>query len=346
MLNLKEKFSRRRFLTEIIAPAALAAAYPASVSALVTAKSNKAEFPLHFTDITGLGPEVETDTIFEYFVPLHSEQILPSSRLSSLEKTSVENALRSAFRNDNLPWHDEYEIAFSFQHYGVPHQSRELNELVNYCETSTDYIKSHFSGLFTPNVNWSLLDGGINHNHHGFYGYVGRFTYYVVKAYVSNMEDDGETPYLVQAQPIERAINHIRSGDHHSPDAGTIFLVPGISSMVSPFSEFIHLTFHEGAQRYSKEITPQVGPVQAREQARNVTESLVESLSITMAKQFIHEIGHDEKLQTIQYMADNLATKFTYMPQISKHIQRSGIQNVIDSVQNSPVDFYTLIEQT
>ncbi len=339
MTTVSKKFTRRHFLRHALLPATALLTTPLTALASNPQRRSRT-FPLYFTEITGLGPEVSTDTILERFTPLHPELALPAPQISAPQRRDIKMALESAFRQENVPWQDDYQVSFVYQHYGVPHQSRELSELIQYSDAATCYLESQFSRLFTPRITWQLLpESGELVTQNNFTGYAGRFTYHLVKAFVNNAPDAANPPYLVHARPIERAINYIKSGTTLTPDSGMIFLVPGVSAMVAPFSEFIHLTFHKSAELQIANLAPEMGMDQARQYAHNVTESLVESLSYSIARLFILEIGHEEKLPTLQYMADNLATKFSYMPLINQMIDTLGVQQVIDIALDNPKDF-------
>ena len=339
MSRISAASSRRDFLRSTLAPGFLLALTPFKSSAVSMIASKAASLPLYFTEITGLGPELPTATILERFTPLHPELELPTDRMPNRKSAAIKTALQNAFHKSGLPWKEHYEVAFSYQHYGVPDQSRELAELVRYSEAATNYLKSRYTGLFTPKIQWQLLPEHYPIENDRFAGYVGRFTYHLVKAYVSNIDMDEPAPYLAHAQPIERAINYIQGGKQETPSAGTIFLVPGISSMMAPFSELIHLSFHASAQAQISELSKTMDAGAARQHVRNVTESLVESLSYSIAESFMHDIEHTEKLPTIKYMADNLAAKFSYMPQITRTIKARGVQSVINEVQDDMTDF-------
>ncbi|MDX2507499.1 MAG: hypothetical protein QNL62_23910, partial [Gammaproteobacteria bacterium] len=229
---LPKGITRRNFIAYAALHSSLALLLPRSASALCSTIREPIHNKYLFSDQSGLGPEINAPIIEEQFCALHQEEALPPPSPDSQQHKEVTQLLKSEFEKAGLDWNDEYQIEFTFQHYGVPNDSSYVSELLEYCERANDFLYNHLSNLLEVEVDWQpLLYGGphTDRQHIGFRGFVGRYTYYVLRVSVSGQASN-DLPYLVSAQPLERAINHIVDGKRHMPTKGMIYIIPGSTS--------------------------------------------------------------------------------------------------------------------
>jgi hypothetical protein len=300
---------------------------------------------LEFADRHGLGPEMDAPDVERYCQPLHQEKLLSPTAVDQNILATATQILKFQVRDAGLQWHEDYQVGFTYQHYGVPDNSELTDPLLAYCEYVNDYAHAKLPHMFNAKVHWQPLThddavGGVP----AFRGFVGRYTYYVVRAVVLNPHSGGELPYLVQASPVERAIHYIESGESAAPKRGTLYIIPGTTSLVAPFSELLHLTFHEPSQRYATELTSSLGEVQAKERARIAGETVNEAAAIVLASEFLQKMGHSERLPTVKFMTDNLSDTYGYLPKAIAYMRRNSVQDAVDMYFDNPARFMASIE--
>ncbi|WP_455200138.1 hypothetical protein, partial [Kaarinaea lacus] len=255
-INWNTGISRRKFLSYLTVPTVMSIARPGSLLAMSEVKSPDVPDSWAFVDREGLGPRVDAPIVEKFFYPLHSEQTIATQIYQPNEVDMIKSILRSEFEREGYDWDDAYELSYSYQHFGVPDDSSYGPQLVNYCERVFDFLYSRLDGLFNVDMSWQLLPSESYQESvedDVFLGNVGRYTYYVMRVFVDHPELDG-LPSLINAQPMERAIHYIVDGEFYLPKRATLYVIPGQTSLVAPFSELLHLTFHAPSQDYAKEL--------------------------------------------------------------------------------------------
>jgi hypothetical protein len=300
---------------------------------------------LDFADRHGLGPEMDAPDVERYCRPLHQEKLLSPSAVEQNTLATATQILQFQVRDAGLQWHEGYQVGFTYQHYGVPANSELTDPLLAYCEYVNDYAHANLPNMFNAQVRWQPLTQddrvvGVP----AFRGFVGRYTYYVMRAVVLNAQSADELPYLVQASPVERAIHYIESGESAAPKRGTLYIIPGTTSLVAPFSELLHLTFHEPSQRYATELRNRVGEDQAKERARIAGETVNEAAAIVLATELLQKMGHGERLSTVKFMASNLSDTYGYLPKAIAYMRHNSVQNAVDMYFDNPARFMASIE--
>jgi len=334
--------SRRSFLSYLAVPATLSLVTPACMMA--TSKDNTARQvnDLAFVDRDGLGPRVDAPTVQHYFAPLHAEQPLTTQLYVPEELEHIKSVLKSEFEYAGFSWDESYTVSFSYQHFGVPDDNvQNCQQLLAYCQRVQDYLYTRLDGLYDVNMSWNMLPRDpvrVDEMQHGFQGSVGRYTYYVLRAFVDHPELDG-LPSLVNAQPLNRAIHYIVGGESSLPKRANLYIIPGETSLVAPFSELLHLTFHAPSQNYAVELGKSLPEDLAHRYALDAGETINEATAIFLAKEYIARYGASERMPTINAMADNLNGRFNYLNGAIAYINRNGLQKSVDTYLESPGRF-------
>ncbi len=349
----KHRVSRRDFLSFVTFNAAkvvvATAVLPAPVFAVSQALQANTKNPhLGFADRDGLGPDMDAPDVERLYCPLHEEKLLPESTVDQKIRRAVKEVLKSEFQNANLDWHENYEVGFTYQHYGVPDDNDQTDPLLKYCNDADEFSRTRLKDIFDAEVTWDRL----THDQSivglpAFHGFVGRYTYYVTRAVVLG-EGSTDLPYLVQSWPVERAIHFIVTGNSEVaiPKRGTLYVIPGTTSLVAPFSELLHLTFHEPSQRYAAELSGTLKHDQAQEQARVVGETVNEAAAILLATEFIQKLGCGERLPTINFMANDLSDTYGHLPKAIAFMKRTSVQSAVDIFLDSPAAFLAQINNS
>ena len=347
----KHQISRRDFLSFVTLNAVAAAALPVPVFAIsqIAAQANRKNSLLNFVDRDGLGPDMDAPDVERLCSPLHEEKLLPKSSVDEKTRLAVKEVLQIEFQNASLDWHDDYQVGFTYQHYGVPDDHEQTTPLLKYCNDAGEFSRTKLKDMFNAEVTWNRLTHeqtivGLP----SFHGFVGRYTYYVTRAVVLGAEDSSDLPYLVQSWPVERAIHYIVAANTavSKPKRGTLYVIPGTTSLVAPFSELLHLTFHEPSQRYAEELSNTLNEDQAQEQARVAGETVNEAAAIMLASEFIQELGCGDRLPTINFMAKDLSDTYGYLPKAITFMKQTSVQSAVDIFLDSPANFLAKINNS
>ncbi|MDX2463372.1 MAG: hypothetical protein QNK31_02570, partial [Porticoccus sp.] len=148
-----------------------------------------------------------------------------------------------------------------------------------------------------------------------------------------------DLPYLVSAQPLERAINHIVDGKRHMPTKGMIYIIPGSTSLVAPFSELMHLTLHAASQRYADELSQSMPRAEAQRHARVAGETANEAAATLLASEFLRTHNCKEKLSTVNLVARSMASQYPFVPSAISYMKQHGLQPSLNLFQSSPSEF-------
>ena len=343
----KAGVSRRKFLSYLSLPAALYFANPRSLLAGTTRTYGSTADLLTFADRVGLGPNIDAPVVQSSYCPLHVEQPITGEIFLPDELVMMKSLLRSEFEYDGIAWDDAYELSYSFQHFGVPDDSEQGKHLLAYCQRVHDFLYSRLSGLFDVNMSWGLLDKHGNHDtvsKSQFSGQVGRYTYYVLRVYVDHPSLD-DLPSLVNAQPLDRAIHYIVGDQSSLPKHASLYVIPGATSLVAPFSELLHLTFHAPSEQYAEELARTISEDKARQEAIDAGETINEATAILLAKEYINKYGSSERIVTINNMAHSLNSRFRHLDKAIAYIDRNGIQNSLDLYLESPSSFISRVSK-
>ena len=339
---LLKRITRRNFIAYTAIHSSLALFFPSRVFALCSTATKPIHNKYLFSDQSGLGPEINAPIIEQRFCALHQEEAVPQPSVNSQQYKAAALLLKNEFEKAGLAWDDSYQIALTFQHYGVPEDSSYVSELLEYCERVNDFLYNRLTNLLEVDVDWQRLFHGGPHtdrSHIGFRGFVGRYTYYVLRVTVCGESSNIDLPYLVSAWPLERAINHIVGGASHTPTKGIIYIIPGATSLVAPFSELMHLTLHAASQRYADELSKNMPREVALKFARVAGETANEAAATLLATEFLRIQNCKEKQPMIDLVAQSMASQYPFVTRAIAYMKQHGLQPALNLYQNSPSEF-------
>ncbi len=334
-------FTRRKFLQQLTAVAA-AGVVPWSLGhAAVNTRDAKA---LSFVDLNGFGPQMSGPSVTERFIPLHSPLLMTESH-SSEESRQIRRILQQEFAAAGESWSDDAPLVWTYQHFGVPDHTADAFKLLEYCKQVQHYLADNLDTLTPFEVHWQLLNK-TPQEHAGVQALVGKYTYYVAR--VGVMDEDGamREPSLVNARPVERAVNHIvSSANHQQPDNSLIYIIRGTTSLVSPFSELLHLTTHTSSMRYTQELAQTQSQGQARNTGRILGETVTESAAILLSLHYLHDHGGKALTPYVLQHANSLARQLPLFRRSVAYMQKYGITRALRFYNESPAAYFAAIER-
>ena len=333
--------TRRSFLAYGAMTTVMAGLMPRAAFALCDSQI-KADNKYLFADQPSLGPEISAPMIERQCCALHREVKLGGMPVDSAQYQNVRSLLQAEFASAGLPWDPGYEIGFTYQHYGVPDQTPYTEELLAYCRQAQHYLYDHLSNLFDGQVSWHRLahnDVHTQSHRREFRGIVGRYTYYVMRAVVLNAPAEMDPPYLVSAWPLERAINYIVSGSKHSPVGGTVYVIPGTTSLIAPFSELLHLSLHAASQRYAAELADSMPKTDAKALAKIAGETTNEAAATLLATEFLTKQQCSSRVASVERVTRSMAKQYVNIPQSINFMKRVGVQEALNIFQDDPAEF-------
>ena len=339
--------TRRRFLSYLTIPATMYFAGPGMLLANPENRQKNNSDNFSFADREGLGPQIDALTVQNSYFPLHKEQLINAQVFQAEEVTIMKSVLKSEFRYAGIPWDDACQLSYSYQHFGVPDDSPNGKLLLGYCERVYDYLYSRLDGLFDVKMSWQLLtsDGyGVTPGDSQFNAHIGRYTYYVMRVFVDN-PDMNDLPSLINAQPLDRAIHYIVGGNRSLPKHAHLYIIPGMTSLVAPFSEILHLTFHAPSENYADQLEKTISHNEARQHAIDAGETVNEATAIVLAREYVSKYGNSERISTINDMAHNLNYRFTNLHNAISFINQTGVQKSVDLYLENPANFMKKIKK-
>ena len=336
--------SRRRFIAFAGLSGLLGISPVKKVLALSSLTGGLGHENFSFADQVGLGPYINAPIVEKYLIPLHREQDQDHLQLDHDEYTSILSILKSLYEDEALEWEEAYDLEMAIQHYGVHYEGDNADKLLKFSKDVHDFLYSNISGLYQAEMHWKLLqkDGSQDFNADGFQLVIGRYTYLVTRVYVRQGRPK-DYPYLTSAEPLDRAINYIESGDTSVPTRGLIYLIPGATSLVSPFSELLHLSFHAPSKYYEQELCNDYSREQSRLLAIQAGETINEATALVLASDFQRRYGHIDRLGIINRMASSLSRQFPKLKNVISFMGENGVQQTIDTFFESPSKLMKMI---
>lgn len=304
---------------------------------------------LSFVDVSGLGPPQDPNTVETGYCALHTEKRIPLEAISAEQRAEAQAMLQQELAQMGITWDASFSVAWTSQHYGVPDDSPMCKQLLDYCLNAQDFLYCNINGLFTVRPEWSLL------SQHGscptintaaFKAYIGRFTYLVIRVTAFNANGEMLDPYLINIRPLERSLNFISADpETYLPKRSTIYIIPGLTSLCSPFSELLHLSTNQAAIRYGDQLAEDLEYLEALEQARLLGETVTEAMSITLAHQFLQENKRSDRLDQLRTLAQHMCD---YLPELDAalgYCHNKGVQTCFDTFTHDPAMFHQTLQQ-
>jgi len=341
--------TRRIFLRKLAGGAVgLTFLSPVSLFALPGKRLNNESDLLSFIDLNGMGPEINAQNLENKYIALHAEGILPDYMADALDRVYVENLLRETIVADGGEWDETDRILWTYQYYGFCDHSEHCEKLMSYCGKAQDYLYNSVQGLNDANINWNLLSEEFDYEQRSpmhFTGLIGRFNYLVNRVSLmdtqGNMKDFG----LVSATPVNRAINYIISMGS-VPSNSMMYIIPGNTSLMSPFSELLHLTTHGPAHRLKMELALKYNPQYADEVAHIIGETITESAAILTAQQFLKRNRLSDRMNFIDTHARSLNRQYSLMSDMLAYMQLYGVQKTLMRFTENPLQLFKAVSHS
>jgi hypothetical protein len=295
--------------------------------------------PLSFVDVSGLGPPQAGEFVENTYCPLHKEKIVPNAAIPLSQRNSVESQLKQELAKAGTPWDSTFKVLWTSQHYGVPASSPLSEQLLNYCMRAEDFLHRRVEGLLPVAPAWQALHQGAcpEVNGNSFKAFVGRYTYLIIRIQAVNANNEPQIPYLIDACPLERSLNFICADPKtYLPNKSTIYIIPGLTSLCSPFSELLHLSTNQPALRYSKQLAENTDNLTAQEQGCLLGETVTEAMAIVLAQEFLQANHYVQRLDQLHILAQHI---HEYLPHLDKALAfcyRQGVQECFDTFRQDP----------
>lgn len=330
---------RRRFF-KIAASAVL---WPLSVGAesLASLKPKSLQRDaFRFVDVSGLGPEQTGEYVENSYCPIHKEKSIMAQAISAQCLEDSRNMLMQEFKKNNIPWKSSYDIVWTSQHYGVADTSGIATDLLFHCRMMHEYLYSNIDQLSDIKINWEYFPAAGKCSHVGlanFSAYVGRYTYSVIRVHVADENRQYKGPYSIYSLPLERSLNYISStGEDYKANQSTIYIIPGLTSLISPVSELLHISTTGPSLAYVRQLEILCDPIEAQQLARQFTETIIEAISITLVNQYLHTLELSNRVNQLVTLAQYISE---YLPLLSNALsfcREQGVQECFNAFQENP----------
>ena len=271
---------------------------------------------------------------------LHKETVLPAKNIEQSDYQNTVSLLKKVLADQGIAWKKTNRIVWTYQHYGVSDSSIHSNRLLSYSKMAQDYLYDHVSGLMEINLDWNLLTKQHNRSFIDTKGYkalVGKHTYLVYRVNAVDEEGVQILPGIVNIMPVERSINYIIDDDKHKPTSSTIFVIHGLTSLIAPFAELIHLSTHQPTLRYATKLmtAPSLGEADAQMVVRIYGESISEAAGILLALSFLQKYGRTDEQSIVKALSQNII-QYPLVQGAMTYMRKNGIQQVLDAYSEHP----------
>ena len=331
---------RRKFLHKLVGSAAGLAFFPqTTVFAIPNRHSAVTREFLSFTELEGLGPEINVEFIDGDYIALHAENALPSHMFDAYNRDYVEYLLREMVASHGLQWDETDRIIWTYQYYGYCDHSNYCNKLLDYSRSAYDFLYNTVEGLLDVNVDWSVLTDDFDFKKQTsthFSGMIGRYTYLVNRVILQGADGKLKDFGLVNAAPVNRAINYITSKGHE-PNTSLMYIIPGNTSLLSPFSEMLHLTTHGPSRRLKLQLVHKHYGQYADDVSHTVGETITESAAILTAQKFLKKHNLDKRMSVINKHAKFLDQQYALMGDTLSYMKLHGVQKTLNRFSDDPL---------
>jgi hypothetical protein len=329
--------SRRNFLQHLATGAAcLAFTSPSTAFAIAHKYKRDVDDLLSFTDLEGLGPQINTEFPGKGYLALHEERTLSPYMIDDLNRSYAEWLLKEMYAEQGLLWDKKNKLIWTYQHYGFCDHSNQCYKLLNYCMSVQDFLYNRVTGLLDIDTKWEVLGEDFMQHPDRFSGLVGRYTYLVYRIHLLDSVGELKDYGLIRATPVNRAINYI-TADHNVPNTSLMYIIPGNTSLVSPFSELLHISTHGPSRRLADQLGRESNPQDAEETSRIVGETITESAAILMAQQYLQQYRFLDRMTIINSHARSLASRYGLIRNTVAYMANNGVQQTLNSFTDDPL---------
>ena len=340
---------RRRFLHHLTSSAAcLAFLSPTTALAIANKSNHKVEDLLSFTDLQGLGPKIDAELMGRSHIALHEERLLPEQSIGGSHLQYVKWLLREMLAKEGVSWDEDDKLVWTYQHYGYCDHSVQCYKLLDYAESAHNYLYDTVDGLLDIKLKWQVLNaelGSTEQTRSQFSGIIGRYTYLVHRVFLVDAEGETKDFGLINITPVNRAINFITSA-HDIPSTCLMYVIPGNTSLVSPFSELLHLTTHGPSRRLAQQLEEKQDSEQAEEASHIIGETITESAAILIAQKYLKKHRHENRMRLVNAHARSLGSRYSLIADTVAYMGHYGIEETLQTFADDPLYLVNAINKS
>ncbi len=336
---MSKKLTRRKFLSYLLTSTAAVSLTPKYAFGNIFQEDTPESIGFSFSSQNGVGPWLDESTLMQQCSALHRETFLSATWIKQSDYQKTVSLLEKVLADEGIRWNKSNQVVWTFQHYGVHDLSIHSKRLLSYSKMAQDYLYSNIPGLMEIYFDWSLLTKQQTRSFidtKGFKGLVGKHTYLVYRINGVNEEGTQLLPGSVNVIPVERAINYIVDDDYHKPIGSTIFVIHGPTSLISPFTEIIHLTTHQPTLRLTGELKTPLGEDDAQRIGRVYGETITEAAGSLLALSFLQKYGNTEEKNTVRAVSQNISNQFPLVQAAMAYMNHNGVQQVLGAYSENP----------
>ncbi len=325
-------YSRRRLMSLMVRGVAGGlAGY--SLHAFVYAQ--EADLPVEgydFLNLNGLGPALSGAEVEESCCPLHTERSAEISEFDSQFQNWASLNLRNLFERNHWQWCEDYRLVVTSQHYGVGQDSQATHQLLSYCQAVAAWLHQRLRGMQTSRYRWALLPDDAGCPQLGtetLSAWVGRYTYLVTRIRVVSADSGWLEPCLVKASPRNRAFNYVAAGgEQDRSPTSLIYIIPGDTALVSPFSEVLHLSTSEPSLAFARATS--------LAEAVSLGEAVTEALAYTLASEYLKDLDCPRFRQSLANWRRSTQARLPLFERVLLYIHNRGVQAVFSQYLERP----------
>lgn len=226
-------------------------------------------------------------------------------------------------------------ITPTLQNFGIPEDPKVASALIHYCQLASKFLHEQIRGLDrSKDLAWTVIEAGDDYSQtHHKRGLIGRSFYKM--HWIDVNDQDGNFLF-------KNGIAHHLSGSymHHHVDPDTdpeeqwsVYIVPGFSAVVTPFSEIVPLSLGDSHHRHSIKV--------GYDEASKVSEALCEGLSYHLGHRISQELAIPNGSRLVDEVHQGLVGDPLYelVPSSVRWISTHSMQDAFDMYVEDPQEF-------
>jgi hypothetical protein len=273
-------------------------------------------------------------------VPLGPERaMVEGSEMAATFVKKVSASLESELANKGMDTKGDYDAIATGQSYGEPETPEISEKMLDYSKKAADYTYSRIKGLEKLSINWTVLKQGQDFGKN-FDGnvYIGQKWYLVKRAQFKNRKKPEQKLTLIDLEMRFGGAMDFANTSEMGLLWWYAFIGSTEDSIKAPFSELLgRFTIRKMLKHYSDF---------SHDNALKANETIHESLSEILAREFVKSIGFDGAIPVLDSCLKSSQAKPLYsdVPKAILWAQKNSLQAAYDLYMESPKKYVEAIK--
>lgn len=235
-----------------------------------------------------------------------------------------------------------YTAALTEQLYGVPEEPVHAQDLLEYCKIAVDFLHTRLRGLDKHSPQWTIIKhGDAFERQFSQMVFLGDSYFYIQRGHAKNNTMPERGFIVGRCMPAQSGaateINYKNSDN--SLESWYTFISTGNYAVLSPISEFIHLTTSRRLGEYREQIS--------NDDRVQIDETVAESLSHLVCVELVKWVGIPNGMGRLRHIRENFpqTKSYHFVGSAIRFAEQNGIQNSFDLYMENPLKYIERVKQ-